>query len=146
MRKLSDVKQLLFLSVRFITGFIYLSIFFFNQHFVLVALAFLLYQEKQMPSELLQRSQAFQCELPSKLRYLWFPSIVLSNQCQTIFTLKEPNQSPFSCQQQLPWQHTGRSTLWEQDTSLERAMRRTFCTSCSIVCTHVCMRVGVLLE
>lgn len=91
-------------------------------------------------------SQAFQCNLGSKLRYLWFPSIVLSNRCQTIFTLREPNQRPFSCQQQqLPWQHTGRSTLWEWNSPLKRAIR-TFCTLCSTVCTHMCMRVGVLLE
>lgn len=66
---------------------------------------------------------------PFQVGYLWFPSIVLSGQCQTIFTLEEPNQSPFSCQrQQLPWQHAGRSTLQEQDASLERAIStvRTF--------------------
>lgn len=48
---------------------------------------------------------------PFQVGYLWFPSIVSSSQCQTIFTLDEPNQSLFACQQQLPWQHTGRSTL-----------------------------------
>lgn len=38
-------------------------------------LAFLLYQVKQMSSE---QSLAFKWEFPSKWRYLWFPSIVLS--------------------------------------------------------------------
>lgn len=71
-----------------------------------------------------------------QLRYLRFSLIVLSSQCQIIFTVDEPNQSLPSCQQQqLPWQHTGRSTLWEPASPLQKDSRESFAPFAQL-CTH----------
>lgn len=61
--------------------------------------------------------------LPSELDTCGFPSLC----CGAIFTLEEPNQSLFSCRQQLPWQHPGRSPLKDRITPQKRPIR-TFCT------------------
>lgn len=81
-------------------------------------LAFLPHQGKQMSSEPL-RSRTLKWEFPSKLRYLWLPSIVLP--LSNHFHTKGAKPKLFSCQQQqLPWQHTGRSALWAQDASVKK--------------------------
>lgn len=100
-------------------------------------LAFLPHQGKQTSSQPL-RSQTLKWEFPSKLRYLRFPSIVLP--LSNHFHTKGAKPKLFSCQQQqLPWQHTGRSALWDQDASVKKkgAIRATFCSSCSSGCPAV---------